>query len=256
MRRVGAAAAVIASTALAGCGIAPSLLAEGPPSRTPEVALDVYAAASLTEVMERIADQFEIENPEVDVRVTYGGSADLAAQIREGAPADVFASANEAQMDAVADLMAAEPVLFAKNHLVIAVPAGNPAGVAGLADLESPDVVSVICAPQVPCGAATATLAQLDGLTLAPASEEQSVSDVLAKVATGQADAGVVYETDLSRAEGVDRVAIEGTERALTRYPVAPLADADDPDLAAAFVDYLSGPVAFDALTEAGFGRP
>lgn len=252
--RAAGIALALAGTAT-GCGIAPGLHAEAT-SREPSRTLSVYAAASLSDVMERIADQFEIAHPDVDVRVTYGGSADLAAQIAEGAPADVFASANTTQMDAVADLVAAEPRLFAKNHLVIAVPAGNPAGVTTLADLEDPAIVSVICAPQVPCGAATAELAALDGLTLAPASEEQSVSDVLAKVASGQADAGVVYATDIARADGVEAVAIQGTERVLTRYPIAPLEAAAEPALAADFVDYVMGPEARAMLTESGFGVP
>ena len=252
--RTAGIALALAGTA-AGCGIAPGLHAEVT-SREPSRTLSVYAAASLTVVMERIAEQFEIAHPDVDVRVTYGGSADLAAQIAEGAPADVFASANTTQMDAVADLVAAEPRLFAKNQLIIAVPSGNPAGVTALADLESPAVVSVICAPQVPCGAATAELAALDGLRLAPASEEQSVSDVLAKVASGQADAGVVYATDVARADGVESVAIQGTERVLTRYPIAQLDDAAEPALAADFVDYVTGPEARAMLTESGFGVP
>lgn len=252
--RTAAIALALAGTA-AGCGIAPGLHAEVT-SREPSRTLSVYAAASLSDVMERIADQFEIEHPDVDVRVTYGGSADLAAQIAEGAPADVFASANTTQMDAVADLVAAESRLFAKNHLVIAVPAGNPAGVTTLVDLEDPTIVSVICAPQVPCGAATAELAALDDLLLAPASEEQSVSDVLAKVASGQADAGVVYATDIARADGVEAVAIQGTARVLTRYPIAPLEAAAEPALAADFVDYVTGPEARAMLTASGFGVP
>ena len=257
MRRgLGAAVAIVASALVAGCAIGPRPWAEaaspGPPTET----LTVFAAASLSEVMERIADQYEIEHSEVDVRVTYGGSSGLAAQIREGAPADVFVSADEAQMDAIGDLAAGEHILVAKNHLVIAVPAGNPAGVAGLDDLADPAVVSVICAPQVPCGAATASLAVLNGVTLSPVSEEQSVTDVLGKIASGQADAGVVYATDIARAPGVEKVAIAGTERVLNRYPAAALADAADPARARDFVDYLAGPEARQMLTEARFGVP
>lgn len=241
---------------LSGCGVAPGLHSEDVPSRTPTRTLSVFAAASLAEVLERIADQYEIEHPDVDVRLTYGGSADLAAQIREGAPADVFASANQDRMDSVADLTAAPPTLFAKNHLVIAVPTGNPAGITGMADLADPEVATVICAPQVPCGAATAELAALDGLTLTPVSEEQSVTDVLGKVASGQADAGVVYATDIARAAGVEKVAIQGTERVLNRYPIAPLAQASDPDLARDFVEHVASEDSRRALSEAGFGVP
>ncbi len=186
-------------------------------------ALTVFAAASLSEVMEEIASDFSATHDGVEVRLTYGGSSDLASQINEGAPADAFVSANEAQMDAVSDHIAGAPV---------------------------------ICAPQVPCGAATAELATLQGLTLAPASEEQSVTDVLGKVAAGQADAGIVYVTDVARADGVDAVPIQGAEAIINRYPAAALTGSGAPALAEAFVNYLSSPQAQRVLAAAGFGAP
>ncbi|WP_062303892.1 molybdate ABC transporter substrate-binding protein [Demequina subtropica] len=218
--------------------------------------LTVLAAASLAEVLEPIAASFEDEHPGVDVIASYAGSSDLAAQILEGAPADVFASADEATMDKVADLVTGTPVVFATNTLTIAVPSGNPAVVATLADLADPGIVSVICAPQVPCGTATASLAALAGVTLTPASEEANVTDVLGKVASGQADAGIVYVTDVARSEGVEAVPIEGAEAVVNRYPAAALASSDTPELATAFVDHLSGEAAREALAAAGFGIP
>ena len=176
----------------------------------------IFAAASTVEVVTQVAEQVQSERPGAQITVTYGGSADLAAQILEGAPAAVFLSADEAQMATVTEqTRVGTPQVFATNYLTIVVPAGNPAGVTGLADLEDADLVSVVCAVQVPCGAATAELATLDGLTLSPASQENSVTDVLGKVSSGQADAGVVYVSDVGRVAGVEEVPIAGADRVI-----------------------------------------
>ncbi|WP_062299199.1 molybdate ABC transporter substrate-binding protein [Demequina maris] len=248
-------AAGVVALALGGCA-ALSPDSQGAPSTAVTHVLDVYAAASLSEVMETLAVGFEEVLPWVDVRVTYGGSSDLAAQILEGAPAAVFASADEAQMAAVADEVAGEPVVFATNTLTIAVPEGNPAGVTGLGSLADDAVVTVVCAPQVPCGAATATLAAHAGVDIAAVSEELSVTDVLGKVASGQADAGVVYVTDVPRAEGVEAVAIDGADAVVNRYPIARLKRSDFAEIADDFVAYVAGAEGRAVLAEAGFGAP
>ncbi|WP_062464291.1 molybdate ABC transporter substrate-binding protein [Demequina soli] len=245
-------AAAVAVLAAAGCTASS---ADGAASPSTEQ-LTVFAAASLTDVLDAIDARFEAEHPGVTVVAAFAGSSDLASQIREGAPADVFLSADEAQMDTIADTLDGDPVLFATNTLTIAVPEGNPADVTGLADLADPSVVSVVCAPQVPCGAAAERLAALDGVTLAPASEEQNVTDVLGKVAAGQADAGLVYVTDVARASGIEAVPIDGADRVANRYPAAALADAADPDLAAAYVAFLAGDEARGILADAGFAAP
>ena len=218
--------------------------------------LTVYAAASLGEPFAELEAGFEAAHPDVEVTVVHGGSSSLAAQILEGAPADVFASADEAQMSIAAPEIASDPVVFATNTLTIAVPRGNPAEVKGLPDLADGSVVSVICAAQVPCGAATLTLAEYAGLTLRPASQEGSVTDVLGKVATGQADAGVVYVTDIARDPAVAEVEIEGAGAVVSRYPIATLGRADDPEVAQAFVDYVTGSHGQAVLAGAGFGAP
>ncbi|WP_062388251.1 molybdate ABC transporter substrate-binding protein [Demequina iriomotensis] len=218
--------------------------------------LTVFAAASLTDVLEEIATAFETDHPGLHVLRSYAGSSDLAAQINEGAPADVFLSADQSTMDKIAGAVAGEPTVFATNTLTFVVPAGNPAGIADLASFAKPGVTTVICAPQVPCGAATATLAALGGVTLSPASEEASVTDVLGKVASGQADAGIVYVTDVARAEGVEAVPIARADAVVNRYPAAALAAAADAATAQAFVDYLAGDEARAVLTGAGFGAP
>ncbi|WP_062517289.1 molybdate ABC transporter substrate-binding protein [Demequina gelatinilytica] len=246
-----------ASAALAAaCALSLAACAPETDAAAGDRTLTVLAAASLADVLEPIAADFENEHPGVDVVTSYAGSSDLAAQILEGAPADVFASADEANMDKVADLVAGTPAVFATNTLTIVVPEGDPMGIEDLASFAAPGIVSVICAPQVPCGAATATVAARAGVTLSPASEEASVTDVLGKVASGQADAGIVYVTDVARAEGVEAVPIEGAEAVVNRYPAAAMAGAAEPELAAAFVDHLSAQAARKALSDAGFGTP
>lgn len=243
--RLVAASVAVAAVALGVTGCANA----GPPHE-----LTVYAAASLTDSFADLEAGFESAHPGVEVTVVHGGSSSLAAQILEGAPADVFASADEAQMSVVLPEVAGDPAVFATNTLTIAVPRGNPAGVTGLHDLAGAGVVSVICAPQVPCGVATLTLAEAAGLTLSPASQEGSVTDVLGKVATGQADAGVVYVTDIARDQAVAEVEIEGAGAVVSRYPIATLERADDPELAQAFVDYVRGTHGQAVLAAAGFG--
>jgi molybdate transport system substrate-binding protein len=154
--------------------------------------LTVFAAASLKGSFTEIGREFEAANPGVTVRFSFAGSSDLVTQITEGAPADVFASADEKNMTKVTDrsLTAAAPVDFATNVLEIVTAAGNPVGIKTLADLAKPGVKVVVCAGQVPCGSATQTVETSSGVTLSPVSEESSVTDVLGKVTSGEADSG------------------------------------------------------------------
>lgn len=220
--------------------------------------LTVYAAASLTATFEQIAEDFEAEHDGVEVELSFGGSSDLVTQITEGAEADVFASAATKNMDdlVAADLTGAEPQDFATNVLEIAVPPGNPAGVKSLQDLTG-DLNLVLCAPEVPCGAAAQEVAEAAGVTFSPVSEEQAVTDVLAKVASGEADAGLVYVTDVAAA-GDDVEGIEFPESAdvVNTYPIAPVADSDEADLAQEFVDFVLGATGQSVLQDAGFGQP
>lgn len=245
-------------TALKIMAVAPVLLCvTACTPATEDATVVIFAAASTAPVVDSVVAHVETAQPGADITVTYGGSADLAAQINEGAPAAVFVSANEAQMAAVAQHTSTHPPqVFAMNHLTIVVPTGNPGAVTGLADLGKSELTSVVCAPQVPCGAATAQLAALDDLTLAPSSQENSVTDVLGKVTSGQADAGVVYVTDVARASGVEEVPIPGSDRVLNRYQVAALDDYADNHRAAAFVTALLGDAGRAALTAAGFTVP
>ena len=218
--------------------------------------LTVYAAASLTKTFEQIGAEFEKEHDGVTVEFSFGGSSDLVAQIQEGAPADVFASADTANMDKLTaeDLQATDPENFATNTLEIAVPPDNPAGVASFADLAKDGTNVVVCAPEVPCGAATVKVEEATGVDIQPVSEEQSVTDVLAKVTSGEADAGLVYVTDvLAAGADVEGITFPESSEAVNTYPVVALKDAADADLARDFVDLVSSDTGQSILEAAGF---
>ena len=215
--------------------------------------LEVYAAASLQRSFDEIAAAFEAVHPGVTVSTVYDGSSTLATQIGEGAPADVFASADEKNMAKV-EASAPDPQLFAANTLVIAVPAGNPGAVASLADLAR--VTTVLCAAEVPCGAASATLLSNAGVTVAPASAEQNVTAVLTKVAAGEADAGLVYATDVVGRDDVEAIVPEGADAVVNRYPIATLTDAPNPAAASAFVTFVLSDEGQKVLAHAGFRAP
>lgn len=218
--------------------------------------LRVFAAASLTATFERVAERFEAAHDGVEVELVFGGSSDLVAQITEGAPADVFASADEATMGRLVDagLAATEPQVFASNTLQVVVPADNPAGITTFADLARDGVDVVACAPEVPCGAAAQRLAEAAGVMLSPVSEEQSVTDVLGKVTSGEADAGLVYLTDVIAAgDAVMGVPVREAGSAVNLCAVAPVAGSDAEDLAAEFVELVLSEPGQRVLRDAGF---
>ena len=224
-----------------------------------DATLTVYAAASLTTTFESIGDEFEAEHEGVEVEFSFAGSSDLVSQIQEGAPADVFASADTANMEKLTgdDLQAGDPQNFASNTLQIATPPDNPAGITSFADLAKSDVRVVVCAPQVPCGAATAKVEEVTGVTLSPVSEEQSVTDVLGKVTSGEADAGVVYVTDVIAAgDSVTGVAFAESSEVVNIYPIVVLKDSEQTDLAQEFVDLVLSETGQSILEAAGFGKP
>ncbi|WP_308283056.1 molybdate ABC transporter substrate-binding protein [Pseudonocardia nigra] len=245
-------AAVAAAGLLAGCG-------GGAPGAGEQRTLTVFAAASLTDVFAELESRFEEAHPGVDVVLNPGASSDLAQQIVHGAPADLFAAANTATMRTVADagLVAGEPTVFATNELQIVTAPGNPEGIAGFADLARPDLQVVVCAPQVPCGAAAERIEELTGVTLQPVSEEPDVLSTLSKVATGNADAGLVYATDVGAADDrVQGIAFPEAAQAVNEYPIAVIADAEAADLARAFRDLVTGADGRAVLDAAGFGPP
>ncbi|MDX2376852.1 molybdate ABC transporter substrate-binding protein [Microbacterium sp. LRZ72] len=248
------AAVALGLAVLGGCAASPAAdEAAGSPAT-----LTVYAAASLQAAFDEIADDFETAHPEIDILpLVYDGSSTLATQIVEGASPDVFASADEANMRAVQDAGLGDPAtVFATNTLVIAVPEGNPAGIMSLPDLSDPGATVVLCAPEVPCGHASAQLLERAGVDLTPASLEQSVTAVATKVAVGEADAGLIYTTDVATRSGIEAITPQGADAVVNRYPIAALAGSRHPEAAQAFVDFVTGPEGRDVLARYGFGAP
>jgi molybdate transport system substrate-binding protein len=221
--------------------------------------LTVFAAASLTDVFGDLGDRLSADNPDLDVRFNFAGSSALATQIVQGAPADVFASANQPQMDVVTDagLQSGNPEVFTGNVLEIAVPAGNPGNVTGIADFADPDLTLAVCAPDVPCGAAAATVFAAAGITAAPDTEEEDVRAALTKVQLGEVDAALVYASDV-RSAGSDIEGIEfpEAEKAVNEYPICALAAAPNAAAAQAFVDLVLSDDGQQALAAAGFRPP
>ncbi|WP_298455168.1 molybdate ABC transporter substrate-binding protein [uncultured Cellulomonas sp.] len=217
--------------------------------------ITVLAAASLTESFTTLAERFEAAHPGVSVTVSFAASSTLAAQIADGAPADVYASASATTMDDVtAAGHADDPVVFAVNSMQIAVPPGNPGDVTGVEDLADPAVTTALCQPEVPCGATAAQVLTHAGLTVRPVTLEPNVKAVLSKVRLGEVDAGVVYVTDvLAAGDDVEGVEIPGAVNATTDYPIATLSRSQHPDVAAAFVDLVLSPTGAGVLSAAGF---
>lgn len=239
---------VVTMTGCAGGGQAPGQANQS---------ITVYAAASLTDSFTDLAQEFEEKHAGATVQLNYAGSSTLVTQLADGAPADVFASADQANMDKAVDagLVQGSPSIFATNTLTIAVPPGNPAGIESFADLGGSGVDLVICEPRVPCGAATQKLEEVTGVDLIPVSEESAVTDVLGKVTSGQADAGVVYKTDVTAAgDAVEEVQIAEADQAVNSYPIAELATAQNTELAQEFVDFVQGPRGQQRLAQEGFG--
>jgi molybdate transport system substrate-binding protein len=219
----------------------------------------VLAAASLTEAFTAIGTDFERAHPGSTVILSFGSSTTLATQINQGAPADVFAAADEATMTKItaAGNGVADPVIFATNTLQIAVPRGNPGKITGLADFGDPDRRTALCAPQVPCGAAATRLFAVAGITPQPASYERDVKAALQKVRQNEVDAALVYRTDVRAAGGqVQGIEVPQAGEVVNRYPIITLTAAADPKLAGDFVDHIRSPRGERFLRNAGFGSP
>ncbi|TQN40851.1 molybdate transport system substrate-binding protein [Blastococcus colisei] len=268
------AAIGVAALVLAGCsgpagapGEEPAASGQATGGSEPTGTLTVFAAASLTDVFTDLGEQLEDEHPGLDVQINSAGSSALAGQLEQGAPADVFASADEAQMARLEDGgLVDDAVVFARNPLMLAVPLDNPqgivlpegrAGIPSLADLITADMTVAVCAPEVPCGVAAAEVLESAGLSDAPDTYEDDVRAVLTKVQLDEVDAGLVYVSDVHAAEdAILAYAFRESEQAINSYPVGVLTDAPNPAAARAFVDLVLSDAGQEALADAGFQPP
>lgn len=242
-----AAALLLPASTLAGCTSG----GDG------DTTLTVLAASSLTDTFAELEKLFEAEHDGVDVTLSFGSSTTLAEQVVQGAPGDVLATADQESMGIAEDAGALhdEADAFATNRLVLVVPDENPAGIQGVGDLAGTDWVR--CVPDAPCGKVTDSVLTASRIDAEPSSLEVDVKAVLAKVAAGEADAGLVYASDaLAAGDEVEMIEIPGAGRALTTYYVAALRHDDEDDLACAWVDLVTSAAGQTVLTDAGFGTP
>lgn len=239
-----------------GLVLAGGACGDGDEKSTGEVT--VFAAASLTEAFGDLGRAFEAAYAGSKITFSFGASSTLSQQVIQDAPADVLATADEASLQRVVDAGAATgPTVFARNRLELAVGKGNPKGLARLEDLARPGIVFVLCAPEVPCGRFGAKALAGAGVTAKPRSFEENVKAVLTKVSLGEADAGIVYVTDVRSAGGrVEGVAIPEHQNVLASYPIAVLKDSKNPDGARAFVDFVLSDAGRRVLAGYGFLSP
>ncbi|MFC5745872.1 molybdate ABC transporter substrate-binding protein [Actinomadura rugatobispora] len=253
----GVAGLALLATAVTGCGDTGDDASGG--SAGSGKTVTVFAAASLTESFTALGKTFEGSHPGVKVRFNFGGSSTLAQQITQGAPVDVFAAASPATMKTVTDARLAEgqPQTFVRNRLQIATPADNPGKIAGIKDLAGSDVKVVLCAQQVPCGAAAQKALGAAGVKVEPVSLEQDVKGALNKVTLGEADAALVYRSDVKAAGAkVHGIDFPEAAQAINDYPIATLAKAPQPALAKEFLQLVVSAQGRTVLTAAGFESP
>jgi len=248
-RRV--AAVGVGLLAISACGGDGSGGSDDAPSGT----VTVLAAASLTESFEQIGADFEDERPDIDVEFSFAASSALAVQIQQGVPADVFASADASTMQEVADSddVEVEPMTFARNRLAIAVERGNPRNIRGLDDLDEAGLVVVLCAQQAPCGKLADRVLADAGVPVAPASRARSVKAALTLVELGEADAAIVYVTDVEASGKVDGVEIPDDQNMVATYPIALLAEASNVGAAGEFMQFVLSPRGQRVLRRFGF---
>jgi molybdate transport system substrate-binding protein len=248
-------AAAPASSAAASSAAASGSAAAAKPTGT----LVVFAATSLTKAFDKIGAQFEAANPGVTVKFNYNGSSSLATSINQGAPADVFASAAPSNMKTVTDAGEASgtPKDFATNSGEIMVEKGNPKHITSVSNLANPAIKTVVCAPEVPCGQVATAIFKNAGVTVKPVSQETNVGGVVTKVTLGEADAGIVYVTDVKANEGkATGVTIPANENDVTSYPIVQLKAAPNATAAAAFISYVLGSQGQAVLASFGFAPP
>jgi len=219
----------------------------------------VFAASSLTGAFGDLGDAFTEANPDVELTFGFAASSELAAQVLEGAPTDLYASADLANMARLVDggAVAGEPTVFATNRAEIIVAPGNPLGITDIADLADPDLILVVCAPQVPCGTYTNDIFRDADVDLEPDSFEANVKAVVTKVTLGEADAGIAYATDVFAADdAASGVEIPDRLNVRAEYPMAVTTGSSNPQAAQAFIDFTVGDSGQAILATYGFTTP
>jgi molybdate transport system substrate-binding protein len=245
-RSAAGAVAILAVSMLASCG-----------GDDGDTAITVLAASSLSGTFTRLGQEFEAQHPGVSVKFAFDSSATLAQQATQGAPADVLATADTDTMNSATSAQASRPEAFATNVMVLASPASNPANIQSFSDLDKPSVKFVVCVPTAPCGKIGQALLEENHITGTPVSQEVDVKSVLAKLTEGEADAGIVYATDVVTAgHQVSSLPIPGSAKQVTTYPIVALEQSKHPDLAEQFVDLVTGSAGQQVLQDAGFGKP
>jgi molybdate transport system substrate-binding protein len=255
---------VVALTLVGACGstmakptvttATPATAAAGPTLRGQ---ITVFAAASLTAAFTNLGAAFQTAHPETTVTFSFDASSALVTQITQGAPADVFASADTANMDRLTTATASPPVVFATNMLSIIVPPGNPKDIKAPGDLANAQLKVVLCDPTVPCGKYAKQSLDAAKVAVTPVSLEQNVKGVVTKVTAGEADAGIVYATDVKaagdKASGVD---IPAAVNVMAKYPIASIKSSTHQDIDTAFIAFVTSPEGQAILAKAGFGQP
>jgi molybdate transport system substrate-binding protein len=264
--KIALAVSAVAALALTGCSSSKSSgssssagTSAAASSTAPALtgSITVFAASSLTGTFNDLGKSFMSAHPGVTVTFNFGSSGTLATQITQGAPADVFASAAVKNMQTVLDAKDADTSTnFVKNTMEIAVPTANPAKITALSDLAKSGVKLALCVATAPCGATADTVFSNAKLTVKPVTREADAKTTISKVTLGEADAAVVYVTDVKAATGVTGIQIPADVNATTEYPIAPLSHSSNPALAKAFVDYVLSSTGQSVLTAAGFSAP
>ncbi|HEY4267927.1 MAG TPA: molybdate ABC transporter substrate-binding protein [Galbitalea sp.] len=256
MKTLIAITAVAATAALLLGGCSSSTPTPAKSSAALSGAIVVDAASSLTGIFDQIATGFTKAHPGTTITFNYGASSALATSITSGAPVDLFASASPATMTTVTDANLAKgtPTTFVSNTLEIAVPAGNPGKITGLADFADASKKIAICAPEVPCGAAAVTIFSLTGIKDKPDTLEPDVKTALTQVSLGEVDAALVYHTDvLAAGSKVEGIEFPEAQKAINNYLIAPISSSKNPKLASAFEKYILSPAGAEILKRAGF---
>jgi molybdate transport system substrate-binding protein len=256
--RMMAVVMVVLGLVAGGCGSSSDDSGTGTPGAVSGNVV-VFAASSLTEAFTEMAEAFETANPDATVTFNFAGSGDLVTQITQGAPADVFVSADDSNMTNLTDAGAAKgtPVAIAKNSMEIIVEQGNPRAITGLADLADSDLLVVLCADTVPCGKNAAKVLANAAVTVTPKSFEDKVKGVVTKVAAGEADAGIVFVTDViaagDTAEGIE---IPADVNVISNYPMVLTTESTNPAAGQAFVDFVASEAGQTILADYGFLAP